>query len=112
MNLKLHVHNHRARVDQSDVGPGWSHKGGNKESVKGQEPFFRAWLWKLRHDGDPLVESHWFQRDTWLSKNGSLIYGSEREGRELIYHTKIEVVRVSVRKMSNKESCKEWAIKL
>merc|ERR1711935_716303 len=31
---------------------------------------------------------------------------------ELIYHTKIEVRRLSVRKGSNNESCKPWAMRL
>lgn len=65
LHLKLHVNNKRKPIDHS-AGCHF-------------ELYFKAWLWKLRAAGDPRNESHWFQRHTWLSKNGSLVYWSEKE---------------------------------
>jgi hypothetical protein len=96
VHLQLHVANHRKHIE---------HTAGEHF-----EPFFRSLLWKLKIDGDPLEDSHWFRRDTWLSKNGTLAYWSERENQELIHFGRMDMLRLSVRKVSNKDSAKAWAI--
>lgn len=76
------------------------------------EPVLKTWLWKLKFEGDPHIESHWYERKVWLSKNGSLVYWSPREDRELVYHTSAEIARVSVFKLGHSESCKVAGFRL
>lgn len=100
LRFKVAVHNHRKPIDQS--------------ARDGFQPFFRAKLWKLKSEGNPLSDPDWFYRDMWLSNNGSLVYWSEREDRELVYHTSLEVARASVVSLplNHKAACKEFAFKL
>mmetsp|Transcript_72596 Transcript_72596/g.151556 ORF Transcript_72596/g.151556 Transcript_72596/m.151556 type:complete len:682 (+) Transcript_72596:165-2210(+) len=60
------------------------------------EPAFRAKLWKLKTGGDRQKEGDWFLRDMWIAKNGSLVYWSERDERELIYYTAADVARATL----------------
>jgi len=99
LRFRLKVRNHRKVIDHS---------------ARDQfEPFFKGQLWKLKTEGDPSIESDWLYRDVWLSKNGSLVYWSQKEDRELIYLSSAEVVRVSVTRLKKGEhAAREWAFKL
>jgi hypothetical protein len=98
LRFRLEVDNHRKPVDCSA-----------REQF---EPFFRGCLWKLKAEGNLKSDSDWFYRDMWLSKNGSLVYWSQREDRELIYHTSAEVRRSSILTLGTNETCKHWAFML
>merc|ERR1719265_634519 len=98
LHLKLHVQNHRTPV-KHDAGGGF-------------EPFLKGYLWKLKAEGDPHDDKHWLHRHMWLSKNGSFVYWSEKEDRDLVCRTSSEICRASVRKVSKKDTCKLWAIAL
>jgi len=98
LHFKLQVHNHRKPIDRS---------------ARDQfEPLLRGWLWKLKTEGDQCKEADWFFRDMWLAKNGSLVYWSTKEERELIFHTSVEIARISVIKLSRGDSFMPWAFKL
>lgn len=96
--FKLEVRNHRKPIARS-----------LKDNF---QPILRGHLWKLKTGGELHTESDWFERDTWLSKNGSLVYWSQREDRELIYHTSADVRRSSVQRVSNGQACKLWVFEL
>jgi len=97
--FKLSVRNHRLQLPV--------------DAARDQfEPLWQSFLWKLKFEGDPHNEAHWFHRKVWLSKNGSLVYWSDRENRELIYLTSAEIARVSVMKVHQADACKPWAFKL
>merc|ERR1719231_1441464 len=59
-------------------------------------PVFKASLWKLKQDGDMKKPEDWFEREMWVSKNGSLVYWSKREEKDLIYYTHSDLVKAEV----------------
>jgi len=63
----------------------------------GFDPIFREKLWKLKAEGDPMVDAHWFLRDMWVGKNGSLCYHSKKESRDLMYYNQQDLSAMSVR---------------
>jgi serine/threonine protein kinase len=77
------------------------------------EPVFKQQLWKVKAAGDPTRGEDWFQRETWLSRNGSLVYWSVREQRELVYYTSADIHRANIVKFeSNADpstSFKQWS---
>jgi len=76
------------------------------------EPIFKATLWKVKAAGDRMLEEHWFQREVWLSRNGSLVYWSHKEHRELVYYTTEDIARAEIKIMPNDSSCKPWAFQV
>lgn len=96
-NHRLAVKNRRLKVD----------KGSSSE--EDFAPVFQAKLWKMKADGDRLNPKDWFERDMWLSRNGSLVYYSKREDRELVYYTHSDVASAVVSCIPDAESCKPWA---
>jgi len=60
------------------------------------EPIFKAKLWKLKGDGDSMKGEDWFEREMWISKNGSLVYFSPKESMDLVYYTAADVHRANV----------------
>lgn len=58
-----------------------------------------AHLWKLKVRGDCTTEDDWFKRKFSMSNNGSLIYYSEREQKELIYYTCTDVSSAALAKL-------------
>jgi len=76
------------------------------------EPLFQAPLWKLKSEGDPMNEDHWFSRDTWLSKNGSLVYFSKREEKELIYFASNDVAKVTLKVITTAKSVKPYTFEV
>jgi serine/threonine protein kinase len=75
-------------------------------------PIFQGTIWKVRSNGDPLKEEDWFQRKTWLSRNGSLVYYSIRDSRELIYYTSADINRAQVSKTDDSKSAKPFAFEV
>jgi len=74
------------------------------------EPVFKAKLWKLKTAGDPMVEADWFERDTWLSRNGSLVYWSIKQNCELVYYTSLDVAKATI--TVHPETCKTFAFQV
>lgn len=58
-----------------------------KEDRATSNPLYKGTLWKLNQDGEPSNMQSWMKREMWLSKSGALCYFSQRENRDLIYHT-------------------------
>jgi hypothetical protein len=58
-------------------------------------PVFKALLWKLKADGDKLKADDWFEREMWIAKNGSLVYYSKKEERDLVYYTSADLSRAT-----------------
>jgi hypothetical protein len=95
LSKTLRVHNNRSRISNS--------------AHDRFEPYYRGRLWKLKTDGDRRAQSDWLLRDMWLSKNGSLVYWSQRDERELIYHTSIQISRASIIRAVGIDVCKSNA---
>jgi len=72
-------------------------------------PVFKAKLWKVKAEGNRNKEEDWFERDMWLSKNGSLVYWSKKEERELVYYTTEDIMKASFRMITNDDSFRAWA---
>jgi len=76
---RLKVRNRRKALDEKMISAGC------------YKPRFTGFLWKLKTDGDVDVEGDWIKREMWLSENGSLVYLSAKEDRELVYYTAADV---------------------
>merc|ERR1719263_2635537 len=76
------------------------------------EPVFKTTLWKVKGAGDRMAEDHWFEREVWLSRNGSLVYWSHKEHRELIYYTTEDVLKAEIKLIDNETSFKPWAFQV
>lgn len=73
------------------------------------EPYLGGRLWKLKTEGDRKYEPDWMMRDMWIAKNGSLVYWSKKEERELIFHTSAEIARATVLVADYDDGCKRHA---
>jgi serine/threonine protein kinase len=87
------VKNRRQKVEDGD----------NKADF---EPVFKAKLWKLKAEGDKKKADDWFEREMWTSKNGSLVYYSKKEERDLVYYTAADLFRATYQKIPDKDSAK------
>jgi len=74
------------------------------------EPVFKAKLWKVKGEGDRTKESDWFEREMWISKNGSLVYYSVKEETNLVYYTAQDLQRATVTEIPNESSFMPWAL--
>ena len=72
---------------------------------------FKDILFKVKTDGDLMNEKDWFEREMWLAANGTLVYFSKREQRELIFYTAEDIARVSMEQVPDQSSCKQFAFK-
>ncbi|CAK0850960.1 unnamed protein product, partial [Prorocentrum cordatum] len=75
-------------------------------------PAFRSKLWKLRADSDPGQSANWFERDMWIPQDGSLVYLSVKEERELIYYTPGDLASASIVELDGTDSCKPWGFRV
>lgn len=75
-------------------------------------PIFKAKLWKLKADGDRSKEEDWFEREMWVSKNGSLVYYSKKEERDLVYYTSADLTRAKYEKVPAAQSCKPFTFQV
>lgn len=92
------VKNRRQKVDEADQD--------------GFEPVFKDNLWKLKAEGDPIKQADWFEREMWLSKNGSLVYHSHKEERHLVYYTAADLMRARCTITPPGTSVKPFAFKV
>jgi len=97
-DFMLTVRNRRLKVDT--------------DSKSQFEPMFEGTIWKLKAAGDAMKQADWFSRRTWLSQNGSLVYWSVRDSRELIYYTTADVRRAAVAKIPDSESAKPFSFEV
>jgi serine/threonine protein kinase len=88
------VKNRRQKVDDD-----------NKEAFV---PVYKDKLWKLKAEGDKKKEEDWFEREMWLSRNGSLVYYSKKEERDLVYYTSADLLRATYTKVPQKDSFKPY----
>mmetsp|Transcript_108234 Transcript_108234/g.241623 ORF Transcript_108234/g.241623 Transcript_108234/m.241623 type:complete len:705 (-) Transcript_108234:178-2292(-) len=96
--FRMTVKNRRIKVD---------------DNAKDQfEPIFKAKLWKVKAEGDRKKKEDWFLRDMWLAKNGSLVYWSEKESRDLIYYTAADIARASTNKLGDGDAAYPFAFQL
>merc|ERR1712050_376563 len=72
-------------------------------------PVFKAKLWKAKAQGDKMKKDDWFERDMWIGKNGSLVYYSEKEARDLVYYTAEDIVKAKIHLLAEGESYFQWS---
>jgi len=75
-------------------------------------PVFKAKLWKLKAEGNRLREADWFEREMWLAKNGSLVYWSKRDERDLIYYTPDDIERADITRIPDKDSWRPFTFQV
>jgi hypothetical protein len=97
-NFMLSVRNRRMKIENDDD--------------RAFEPVFEGTIWKLKSSGDPMKDEDWFPRKTKLTCNGSLVYWSVRDNRELIYYTSADVHRAEVMKTPSDQSAKPWSFEV
>jgi len=68
-------------------------------------PAFRSRLWKVKSDGDRTKREDWYERDMWIAKNGSLVYWSKKEEKQLVYYTACDVANAKLVKIPEDKSC-------
>lgn len=94
----ISVKNRRQKVDENQ-----------KEAFA---PIFKADLWKLKADGDRMKPEDWFQREMWVSKNGSLVYWSKKEERDLVYYTNQDLSLATYNKLKPEDAVKPFAFQV
>lgn len=97
--FKLAVKNRRLKVDAG-------------EGHEQYEPLYKNNLWKLKADGDNKKGEDWFNREMWIAKNGSLVYYSKKDERELIYYTTADVHRAKIDILPQGGTCKPFAFRV
>jgi len=87
--FKLAVNNRRLKVESNKTG---------------FDATYKAKLWKLKSQGDKTKEEDWFLRDMWITDNGSLVYYSPKEERDLVYYTAQDLGRSWVEEIEDDEA--------
>lgn len=82
------------------------------EEVEDFAPVFKEKLWKVKTDGDRRKPEDWFEREMWLSTNGSLVYYSLKEDRDLVYYTSADLACATIHELGLEESCKPWSFQV
>jgi len=85
---------------------------GVTEDSEGYQSLFRSKLWKVITNGNRMNSSDWRERDMWLSKNGSFVYWSEREEKELMYYTHSDLEAALVAAIPREESFYPWSFQV
>jgi len=75
-------------------------------------PVFKAKLWKVKAEGDRKKKEDWFEREMWISKNGSLVYWSKKEDRELVYYTSDDITNAKIIFIPNEDTFMPWAFQV
>jgi len=96
--FKLNVKNRRMKV--------------GKDDTDAHSPAFKGMLWKVKAEGDRMREEDWFEREMWIARNGSLVYFSKKEDRELIYYTADDIALAKFTKIDNSASFKPWTFQV
>jgi hypothetical protein len=74
------------------------------------EPVFKAPLWKLKaNSGDRMDHDHWWLREMWIARNGSLVYFSKKDNKNLVYLTAQDIADATIRLLDADESPKPWS---
>lgn len=68
-------------------------------------PAFRSNLWKLTKTGDSKKPEDWNYLDVWISTNGSLVYWSDEEEREVLCYSAAELKRARVEAVEGGSTC-------
>merc|ERR1719254_339203 len=89
--FRLNIKNRRLKIDHLSSGHMF-------------EPAFKAVLWKVKAEGDRMKEEDWFEREMWIAKNGSLVYWSKKEDRELVYYTGHDISLATFIRIPNHET--------
>lgn len=76
------------------------------------EPIFKSNLRKVKKGGDRMLEEHWFGREVWLARNGSLVYWSHKDHKELVYFTAEDVTKAKVLFIPNDISFYPWTFQV
>merc|ERR1712139_59160 len=76
------------------------------------EAVFKDTLWKVKAGGDCMREADWFKREMWLARNGSLVYWSPKDQRELVYYTSEDIRRGNVERIPQEKSFKPWTFQI
>jgi serine/threonine protein kinase len=95
--FKLAVSNRRIKVDEKD------------DSF---EAAFKGNLLKLKTEGDRKKGDDWFEREFWLAKNGSMVYFSPKEDRDLVYYTAADVHRAKVAPMKEGDAVHKYGFEV
>jgi serine/threonine protein kinase len=96
--FKLKVKNRRRPVDG--------------DAAAQYKPVFKAPLWKVKAEGDRMKDEDWFLREMWIAQNGSLVYWSKKEERELVYYTSEDISGASFLKVPDTESSKPFTFQV
>merc|ERR1711948_97584 len=99
MGFRLNIRNRRLKVDKEIAGDKF-------------EPVFKATLWKVKADGDRMIDDHWFEREMWIAKNGSLVYWSKKEERDLVYYTPEDIEKAKLVLIDNAKSARQWTFQI
>lgn len=91
--FKINVSNRRMKVDED----------GKDEFA----PKFKSSLFKLKTEGDRMKAEDWFERDFWIAKNGSMVYFSPKEDRDLVYYTAADVSKAKLTLINDGDTCKK-----
>jgi serine/threonine protein kinase len=75
-------------------------------------PVYKAKLWKLKAEGNKMKDEDWFEREMWLSKNGSLVYFSKKEDKDLVYYRPDDLARAEYKKLDNSTASKPFPFQI
>lgn len=96
--FKLSVRNRRTKV--SDL------------SSAQFEPLLKGFLWKLKTQGERTKPEDWFLREMWLTRNGSFMYWSKRDERELIYYNANDVSNAACARLTGSETARQHVFQI
>lgn len=68
------------------------------------EPVYKAMLWKLKAESDRTKKENWFEREMWIAKNGSMVYYSKKEERNLVYYSPADLLRATYKELPREGS--------
>jgi len=83
-----------------------------KTNCDGSSSIFKGMLWKLKQEGDLMKDQDWFHREHWINSDGSLVYYSKKEERNLVYLSAFELRRADITKIPESESVKPWSFRI
>eukprot|EP00928_Gymnodinium_smaydae_P022658 TRINITY_DN18963_c0_g1_i1.p1 TRINITY_DN18963_c0_g1~~TRINITY_DN18963_c0_g1_i1.p1 ORF type:complete len:632 (-),score=97.23 TRINITY_DN18963_c0_g1_i1:175-2070(-) len=90
----------------------------NRRKAVGDEPLhdfqakFQDTLWKVKTNGDMKKVDNWLVREMWLAANGSLVYHSKRDCKELIYYTADDMARATISVIDDQLSCMPFSFQV
>jgi hypothetical protein len=106
IEFRLTVKNRRLKAEDLQKGET------DADAFVASASIFKGKLAKVKADGDRMKASDWFEREMWISKNGSLVYWSVKEERNLVYYTKADLAKASLYVIPNGQSNKDWTFQV